>query len=431
MRWIVRTVFALIFVVVLAVGALFAIPTEKIASLAVSQFNALTGRDLVISGAVRPSFYPTLGVQTGPISVSNANWSSAGPMLSAQALSIGLDARALIAGEVKITSLQAIDPKIVLERSTKGQENWVFGAAAAGGSGGTISTQTPGVGSSYSLDQAMISGGEVVFIDHAAGTKVALSKITARASLPSYTGPASFDLTAQMNGQDFSAKGRVDGFQDFLDGKVGGAALDLSAGAAQISFQGRAGWAGPVAEGNLQADLADLRAISALAGIAAPQMPAGLGQRAVQLAGAVTLTQAGSAHLRGGSVVLDGAKLSVDADYTPGARAKISAKVVAGALNLASASGGAGGGAGGGAQAQGWPQDRIDLSALSAMDADISFSAQGLDLGMVKLGAVQAVVRLDNARLVMDVAKAAGYGGTMAGNLVVNGRNGVSVAGDL
>ena len=431
MRWIVRTVFALIFVVVLAVGALFAIPTEKIASLAVSQFNALTGRDLVISGAVRPSFYPTLGVQTGPISVSNAEWSSAGPMLSAQALSIGLDARALIAGEVKITSLQAIDPKIVLERSTKGQENWVFGAAAAGGSGGTISTQTPGVGSSYSLDQAMISGGEVVFIDHAAGTKVALSKITARASLPSYTGPASFDLTAQMNGQDFSAKGRVDGFQDFLDGKVGGAALDLSAGAAQISFQGRAGWAGPVAEGNLQADLADLRAISALAGLAAPQMPAGLGQRAVQLAGAVTLTQAGSAYLRGGSVVLDGAKLSVDADYTPGARAKISAKVVAGALNLASASGGAGGGAGGGAQAQGWPQDRIDLSALSAMDADISLSAQGLDLGMVKLGAVQAVVRLDNARLVMDVAKAAGYGGTMAGNLVVNGRNGVSVAGDL
>ena len=160
-------------------------------------------------------------------------------------------------------------------------------------------------------------------------------------------------------------------------------------------------------------------------------MPAGLGQREVQFAGAVTLTQAGSAHLRGGSVVLDGTKLSVDADYTPGARAKISAKVVAGALNLVSASGGAGGGAGGGAQAQGWPQDRIDLSALSVLDADISLSAQGLDLGMVKLGAVQAVVRLDNARLVIDVAEAAGYGGTIAGNLVVNGRKGVSVAGDL
>lgn len=431
MRWIVRTVFALMLLVVLAVGALFAIPTEKIAGAAVAQFNALTGRALVITGALRPSFYPTLGVQTGPISVSNADWSNEGPMLSAQGLSIGLDLPALIAGEVKITTLQAIDPQIVLERSASGQENWVFGAPASGGSGGTISTQTPGVGSSYSLDQAMISGGELVFIDHAAGSKIVLSQIKATASIPRYTGPASFDLAAVMNGQDFRAKGRVDGFQDFLDGKVGGAVLDLSLGAAQIGFQGRAGWAGPVAEGNLQADLSDLRAISALAGVAAPQMPAGLGQRDVQVTGAVTLTAAGTAHLRDGAVVLDGAKLAVDADYTPGARPKISAKVVVGALKLASASGGAGGGSAGGVQAQGWPQDRIDLSALSALDADISLSAQGLDLGMVKLGAVQAVVRLDNARLVMDVAKAAGYGGTIAGNLVVNGRKGVSVAGDL
>lgn len=431
MRWIVRSVMALVLLVVLAVGALFAIPAEKIAGVAVTKFNTLTGRQLVISGSVRPSFYPQLGVRTGAISISNADWSKEGPMVSAEGMAIALDLQALIAGEIKITGIEAISPKIVLERSAKGQENWVFGPVADGGTGGTITTQTPGVGKGFTLDKAVISDGAVVFLDHAAGSRLSLTSIEAQVAIPDYEGLAQFDLTGAFNGQGFTAKGDIATFRAFLDGKVVGTTLDVTAGAANIGFKGRASWATQEVEGALSADLDDLSDLSALAGISKPSLPSGFGQKSVQISGDVTHTAKGTAHLRNGALVLDGSKLGVDADYSMGDRPKISAKVTAGALNFAALSGGEGGGSGGGAQASGWPKERIDVSGLAGLDAQISLTASALDLGVTKLGATQAVVSLDNARLVLDIAKAAAYGGTISGNFVVNGRGGLSVGGDL
>src|SRR3989338_8529171 len=147
MRWLVRSLFALLVLVLLGVGVLFLIPAERVAALAIAKFNALTGRELVLSGAVRPSFWQQLGVTTGPISVSNADWSDQGPMVQAEGLSIGLDMAALLGGTVKITGLESIAPKIVLERSKSGKENWVFG----GDNGGEVTGATPGVGAAFTL----------------------------------------------------------------------------------------------------------------------------------------------------------------------------------------------------------------------------------------------------------------------------------------
>ncbi len=428
MRWIIRSVIALVLLAIVLVGAVFLIPAEKVAGIAVAKFNALTGRELVISGSVRPSFWPQLGVTTGPISISNADWSKEGPMVQAEGLSISLDLAALIAGDAKITGVEAINPKIVLERSAKGAENWVFGG---GGSGGTVSQATPGVGQPFTLDAASVSGGTLVFADHAAGVRYEVSGIEATAAIPDYTGPATVDMAAVMNGQSFRLTGEVAAFQDFLDGKLVESDLKLVAGKAEVGFKGQAGIA-PEATGELSADLGNLAAVSALAGMAAPKLPAGLGASEVRVAGAVTLTTAGSLHLRGGAVVLDGNKLAVDADLTTaGDRPKLSAKVVAGSLDLAGMSGGAGGGSGGGAQASGWPQDKMDVSGLAGLDAAVALTAESVDLGMVKFGPSQIVLTNDRARLVTELRKVSAYEGVISGQFVVNGRKGLSVGGDL
>ncbi len=428
MRWIIRSVAALVLLAVLLVGAVFLIPAEKVAGIAVAKFNALTGRELVISGSVRPSIWPQLGVTTGPISISNADWSKEGPMVQAEGLSISLDLVALIAGDVKITGVEAINPKIVLERSSKGAENWVFGG---GGSGGTVSQATPGVGQPFTLDAASVSGGTLVFADHAAGVRYEVSGIEATAAIPRYTGPATLDMAAVMNGQSFSLTGEVAAFQDFLDGKLVESDLKLVAGAAEVGFKGKAGL-GPEAKGEVTADLGDLAAVSALAGMAAPKLPGGLGAEGVSVAGGITLTTAGSLHLRGGAVVLDGNKLTMDADLTTaGERAKLSAKVVAGALDLAGVSGSEGGGSGGGAQAAGWPTDKIDVSGLAALDAAVALTASSIDLGMVKFGPSQIVLTNERSRLVTELRKVSAYEGVISGQFVVNGRKGLSVGGDL
>lgn len=428
MRWVIRSVFALLLLVILAVGAVFMIPAEKIAGIAVSKFNALTGRVLTIDGSVKPSFWPQLGVTTGPVTISNADWSDAGPMIEAKSLSIAVDMAALIAGQVKITGIEANDPVIRLERSAKGQENWVFGGA----NGGTVTTDTPGVGAGFTLDKAVIKGGSFSFVDRKTGQTLALSGVDGTVMIPDYKGRASVDLAGVMNGQEFGLTAEVTGFQDFLDGKVGPLDLALKAGKADVDFKGRAGWNPVVAEGALTADLGNLAAVSALAGQAAPALPQGLGAKSVTVQGAVTLTAEQSLHLRSGKVGLDGTALDVDADLvTAGDRPMLTAKVAAGELNLAALSGGQGGGSSGGAQASGWPKDKIDASGLRAMDASVSLVAKSLDLGMVKFGATQAVVTVDRGRAVVDLRRVAAYGGAISGNAVVNARGGLSVGGDL
>lgn len=428
MRWIVRSVMALFLFLVLAVGAVFMIPAEKIAGLTVAKFNALTGRELVILGSVRPSVWPQLGVKTGAVSMSNAEWSDEGPMLQAEGLEISVDMAALMGGVVKITAVEAIAPRILLERSAKGQENWMFGGSGGGG----VTTDTPGVGQPFTIDSAVFSDGALTFIDHGAGTRVALSQIEATVAIPDYIGAAQLDLAAVLSGQAFSAAMTVGAFQKFLDGKVVPLDLKLRAGAADIAFAGRAGHAPMEAEGDLTASLGDLAAVAALAGAQAPALPEGMGARDVRVTGALTVTSKASLHLRKGAVVLDGNSFAMDADLTTeGDRPKLSATVTAGTLDLAAVSGGEGGGSGGGAGAAGWPRDSIDVSGLAAMDAAVAVTADSLDLGMIKLGATQMMVTIDRARAVFDIRKTRAYEGTISGNFVVNGRKGLSVGGDL
>lgn len=429
MRWILRSVLALVLLATIALGAVFFIPAERIVGVAVPKFNAMTGRTLVIDGPIRPSFWPQLGVTTGPISISNADWSQSGPMLQADGLAISLDMGALIGGQIKITGVEAIAPRIVLERSAKGQENWDMAGLTDAPTAGTA---TVGAGRAITLDKALISKGSLTFIDHASGARHILSAITAEAAVPDFSGSAKLDFSAVMNGQAFQTSAQIAQFQDFLDGKVVGADITLRADDANLVFKGRAGWASLEAEGDLNAKLGNMKAISALAGVAAPDLPEGLGARLVEVVGAITLTSKGSVHLRSGRIKLDNNALAADVDLTTdGARPKVSAKVVAGSLNLVSLAKGNGGGAQGGASAAGWPKESIDVSGLSAMDAAVSLSAKGLDLGMVKFGNTQVMLTIDRSRMVAELRQVAAYGGAISGQAVVNGRNGLSVGGDL
>ena len=432
MRWLIRSVLALSLLAFLAVAAVVTIPSERIAALAADRFADITGRRLVIEGAVRPSFYPTLGVQTGAVSVSNADWSDQGDMLRAEGLSIALDMAALIGGEVKITGITALAPRLVLERARDGRANWVFG----GDNGGSATPGMAGEGTPFTLDLAEVSDGQLTFIDHGAGSRVQLSSINGSARIPSFQGAADFTFDAELNGQPFETSFRIAQFASFLEGDLGPVDLDLTAGEADLRFSGRAGWRDPAAEGDLTADLGTLAAISRLTGAAAPNLPPGLGAERVALSGRLTVTDALSVHLRGGTLALDDNRLALEADLTTaGDRPNLSAQISTGALSLAAAMGGSGGEIGGGARggtgAPGWPTAPIDVSALGTLDASVALSADSIDLGVAKLGSTRLLATVDRGRAVFDLRQIAAYQGNLSGQFVVNGRNGLSVGGDL
>lgn len=431
MRWVVRILSALLILVGVAIGALFLIPSEKVAQVAAGEFGRMTGRTLTIDGAVKPTIWPMLGVRAQAVTIANADWSDAGPMLRAVTLDIGLDLSALLSGEVKITRVEAERPEIVLERAADGRANWEFGPGGAAASPSAAAdgavAQTP-----FTLDRGVISGGSVTYVDHGAGTWVALSAIDAELTLPAYHGPADLTLAAEMNGQKINAKMRLEDFGTFLTGQISALSLNADIGKARLGFDGRAGFAPAMAEGQIDADLGDLRAVMALINLPAPELPEGLGARAVALAGAVTLTEAGSVHLRDGKITLDDNRLTGDIDLTPGKeRPHLNARISTGALNLAALGGADGDSGGGGAADTGWSKAPIDASGLTALDANLALSAESIDLGTARLGRSRVLITLERGRAVFDIRELAAYGGTVTGEVVVNGRNGLSTGGNL
>jgi AsmA protein len=430
MRWLFRVAGVLAVLVVLGAAALLLIPSDRVAALAVGQFEKVTGRKLSIEGGVTPTLWPVLGVETGRMSISNADWSEEGPMLTAEAMAIRIDANALWGGEVRITGLELTRPEILIEKGEEGTGNWVFGGTA----GGTASADMAGAQTPFTLDLGVIRDGSIGYIDHSTGRTVMLTGVDLEARLASYDGPLEVSLTGESGGEAVALDLSLAAFRTAYEGGVSPLTLIAQAGKARVSFAGRAGFLPLVAEGKLDADLADLAAVTSLLGLERPALPQGFGAERVAVAGDVTLTEAGSVHLRGGRIVLDGREITGDLDLTPGEdRPKLVARLAAGDLAVAqNVAGGSGAGDGGGAVATaGWSDRPIDVSGLQALDMDVGVRAASLGLGPVTLGPVAGRVTVDRGRAVVALDEVGAYGGTVAGEFVVNGRKGLSVGGDL
>jgi AsmA protein len=409
---------------VMAVGMLFLIPSDRVAALAATQFEKVTGRVLTLSGSVRPSFWPIVGVRTGAVTISNAKWSDSGAMLAAEALSIGVDMSALVSGVVRITEVRATAPRILLERARDGRVNWDFGASASGGQ-----ATAGGAGTPFTLDRGIITGGSVTYLDHATGSRTELSGIDATAEIPAFNGPANVTLAATFNGQRVDLKAALGSFAGFVDGKVVQVELAASLGKDTMDFKGRLGTSPLAAEGRIETALPDMAALFAALGQPAPSLPEGLGRRSVGASGNVTLTAQDTLHLRDAKVRLDGNTIGGAADLAfGGARPHLNAQITTGALNLASL---AAGNSDSSAAASGWSKAPIDASALSALDAEIALTADSIDLGTLKLAKTRTLVTIDKGRAVFDIREMRGYEGLVTGQFVVNGRSGLSVGGDL
>ncbi|WP_284163530.1 AsmA family protein [Frigidibacter sp. SD6-1] len=443
MRWLLRIFVTLLLLAVVAVGGLFLLPSDRIAGLAVTQFEKLTGRQLTLSGAAAPSFWPNFGIETGPVSISNAAWSDEGPMLTAEALRISLDMGGLLSGDFRIRAVEAVRPVIRLERNVDGAANWEFGGGGRSGQAGngTITTATPGVGKPFTLDRLSLDGATLIYSDRQSGQRLELAEVTGTITIPDYRGPVSADLTGRRGGQAFAATLTLGGFQQFLDGEDVTADLQLSAGKAWATFAGLVAQ-GPVrASGRLDADLADLTGFAALAGLAAPSLPPGLGQRSVKVSGDLAMTDQGDLSLGNGAVTLDGTALSVSASLTPGGeRPYVRASVAGGGFEGGGfeAGGGASDAVAGGetqgaeaGKAGGWSTAPIDASGLRSFDGEITLDLGALRLAGLRIDGLSARLTNERGRLVADLRRVSAYGGVASGRMVVNARKGLSTSGDL
>lgn len=427
MRWVVRLLGGIVVLVLLLVGGLALVPAEKIAAFATREISLRTGREVAFTGEVRPVFYPVLGVRTGPLQIGNAIWADKEPMLKADSLLIGVELMPLLSGKVKVKEFRLVNPDIRLEVAADGRANWQLAAPApeVQATSDTAATTLPDL----SLQDGQITNGRIRYFDHKAGSTTTLAGLDLQLSLPDLAGPLRASGGVVYNDQPVRFSLDLAAFQAVLDGKLIDLSLGLDGGFGKLAYEGAVSQSPPTAQGDLTAQLSDLSALGRLLG-QGPDMAAGLAKTA-GFVGKLTYTADGVIYLREAALDVDRNRLVLEADLKLGDIPFLTARINAGDLNLAHLTKSSGGdtAAGAGGKDDGWPKTPLDFSALKLVNADIAISAEGMDLGVVRLGKSQLRMQLDNGRLVTALNEVNAYQGQIKGELVLNARKGLSAGG--
>ncbi|MDH3669399.1 MAG: AsmA family protein, partial [Paracoccaceae bacterium] len=279
MRRFFKIVIGLVALIVVAVGAaIVLIPRERVVALATDQVRAATGRELALTGDLSPSIWPVLGVRTGPVTLSNAEWGAADHLVSAGAAEIGIELMPLISGEVKVAALRLVDPVVSLEVNDQGLGNWVFDKQADSGAGGDSGAgrELPKI----ALPEAVIKNGTIRFTDARTGQRIELTELDLQAALSAIDAPLTLEGSGIWNGARASLDARIETPAAMIEERNTSVMLALASDPATLTFEGdvQAGPGDPIPliDGALVVDVANpAKAVAWASGTAAP---AGLSQ---------------------------------------------------------------------------------------------------------------------------------------------------------
>lgn len=430
MKWIIRVFGLLLLILVVAVGSLFLLPADRIAKVAADQLRNLTGRDVAITGDVGLTFWPVLGVSAGGLEVGNASWAKDGAMLSAANAAIGVDAMALLRGEIKITNIEAQSPTIRLEQRRDGRASWQF---TDGGGAAQIETAPTAPASAprpLTIQRLNITDATLIY-DAEGSDLVRYEGVDLSLDWPERAGPAVINAALRPAGERVTVNATIDRFDQFLNGDVRPlqARVDTKGGGASLT--GRAGLAGAVA-GDIWMKTSDTRRFLASLGAGAVDLPQGLG-RTMDVRAQLTLTPDRRLAIREMTADLGGNTLRGAADITLNGTPDINAQLSAGALNLAGFAGSdtGEGGTSAAPAPSGWSKAAIDASGLATFNGEIALKADSIDLGALTLGGTRVLLRNDKSRMVAELREINAYDGVISGEFVVNNRGGLSVGGKL
>ncbi|MEX0285503.1 MAG: AsmA family protein [Paracoccaceae bacterium] len=433
MKWLLRILFLFVVAFGLVIGALLLMPGDKLAAILAEQVKGETGRELTLSGDVNLSFWPVLGMETGPVTFGNASWAGSEPMLSAESLAIGVDAAALLNGDFRIRRVIADSPVLRLELSD-GRGNWELDATQQTGTAASASTPSNAPSDTsqraVTLDRLELTNARLVYIENGA-TKFDFSNVDLSASWPGPTSPMIMEARMGVPGGKVNVDIKIPDLPAYASGAVTPLQLALTAPGGEFGFDGRVNLAGEM-DGQLEVKTTDTDRLMAAFGQGGVGVPLGLG-RVADVSAQMTYTQDGRISLRDLVAKLDNNRLTGKADIEIADPPKITARLEGGDIDLSrfNEASGAASGSGGSASTDGWSTDPIDASALALANGEIRLTASSISVPDLTLGPSDLTLNLDRSRAVLQMNPATLFSGKLTGQVVANNRNGLSVGGNM
>ncbi len=227
-------------VIVASVAAPLLIDVNSYKPKIVSEVKAMTGRDLVIDGPISLSILPTPTVSVTGVKFSNVPGSKNPSMVEMKSVTVKPSLFGLLAGNIEVSEVTLIEPKIVLEINAEGKPNWEFAPSVAEAKPVAPKPASP---KPLSLGRLTIDNGTLIFSDSKAGISVVADKANFSASVGSIDGPYTLAGGADINGSPLKL--------DLAVGPKGSrghnAEVTLQAGGGKLTFRGTLSELGPTA----------------------------------------------------------------------------------------------------------------------------------------------------------------------------------------
>ncbi|MEM8981174.1 MAG: AsmA family protein [Pseudomonadota bacterium] len=429
MRYIKRVLALIAILIAVPVAALWIIPEDRILSALESRVEAATGRAVRFEGGVSPSLYPQLGLTTGPVEIENASWSDAGPILRAEKLHVALDPIALLRGKIAIEDVSADTPQVILETAEDGAVNWDFftnQSEARQDSTPQAQKETDAEPLNISLRNLSLTDAAIRFVDRQNGQTVEILDLDVSVQAPDAQGPTDFSITFTRGQGPIVLSGQLGRTETFLLGNESPVTAQMTAAGSTLSFSGSATLSG-VASGEISADIRETKSLLTAIGLPGVDIPAGFGRKGTLSAtlnyGPEARAELGNISAKLDETILTGA-LAADFAGTP----TITGAIASPNIDLTSLASSSDTPSESSSRntASGWPTTPIDASALSALNADILFSAERFAVPGVALSGLESQLTIDNARAVLNLTQAQGFGGQFSGKVIANNRSGFS-----
>jgi len=390
-----KVLIGLAVVIVLIVGALFAlplfIPSETVRAELIARLEEATGRDVRIDGPISISVLPTAQLSAGGVGLGGLT--GEGEAFSVDSVSFGLSLLPLIGGNVEINALTIKGPRIVYEIDENGISNWEGPPpdTAAESIEDLIATEPAAPEATaevitgldkLSIGRVTIVDGTLVYRDRQSGTEEVVEAVNLTMDMPRITGPGSVDGTFRYLGTAYKLAlevGERATAERFERIPVG---LTLSADGGSVTLDGTAFDGGTLFAGTFTSKGDSLRNfLGGLAGLPEASGYAAFGLDGKLMATASDILIESFQGTIGGVPVSGGLRAAYDR-VRPG----IGMKLALGKLDVAQFSPPPGDGGNAGAAGS----EPIDFSMLGLFDANVDLTAEEIvsgdmvarDLGM-------------------------------------------------
>ena len=202
----------------LAVAALFLVPPlldwERFKPEITERLEAMTGRALAIDGPIAVSILPSPKLTVAELRIANVPGATVPDMARIKSLDLALALGPLIGGEIAVTSLELVEPVVVLERQADGRPNWLFERATGTRAEASAAAEPEADAlESARIDSATVSKGTIIYHHGDGRPPLRIERIDALLSARSLDGPIRAEGA-------FAVRGRAVAFQ-LATGSIG------------------------------------------------------------------------------------------------------------------------------------------------------------------------------------------------------------------